>query len=85
VAHGFGTQRTTATITFTGRLDLAAFAAFVHQRAQLLDLAATLAESHPGRVAVTVSGHPDMIDAFELACSLGPRNCLVRDIARREP
>jgi hypothetical protein len=34
------------------------------------------------RVQITVSGQPDLVDAFEMACSLGPIDCLVEDVSR---
>ena len=35
-------------------------------------------------LVVRVSGQRDLIDAFEMACSLGPIDCLVLDCARAE-
>ena len=71
-----------AIILFTGHFEPAAFGAFVHHRAARLDLAAAILESSAQRVRVTVSGIPEMIEAFEMACSLGPLSCLVRDVVR---
>ena len=39
----------------------------------------------PMAVTVTVEGESDLLDAFELACSLGPAGCIVRDVERRPP
>jgi hypothetical protein len=29
-----------------------------------------------------VSGQPDLVDAFEMAMSLGPEDCIVHDVIR---
>jgi len=71
-----------AVILFTGDFAPDAFGAFVQHRAARLDLAATLLDSAADRIRVAVSGAPEMIDAFEMACSLGPLSCLVRDVTR---
>ncbi len=67
---------------FTGAFDPEAFADFVAHRAHRLDLDARFGEIGPERVSVAVSGEPELIDAFEIACSLGPINCLVLNMAR---
>jgi hypothetical protein len=71
-----------AVILFTGDFEPDAFGAFVQHRAARLDLAAAVLDSAPHRFRVAVSGAPEMIDAFEMACSLGPLSCLVRDVTR---
>ncbi len=67
---------------FTGLFEPAAFAAFVHHRAARLALTAVVLDSAPDRIRVAVSGAAEMIEAFEMACSLGPLSCLVRDVTR---
>ena len=74
--------RQMATIVFTGAFDPADFAGFVQDRANRLNLTATLLDRGPDRIRVAVFGMPEMIEAFEMACSLGPLSCLVRDVAR---
>ena len=69
-------------ILFTGHFAPEAFGAFVRHRAARLNLAATILDSSLERVRVAVSGGAEMIEAFELACSLGPASCLVRDVTR---
>ena len=76
-------MREVATILFSGALDPERFVAFAEHRARRLDLRVRLGAVGPGMVAVTVEGEPDLIDAFEMACSLGPVTCIVRDVARR--
>lgn len=70
------------TLIFTGAFEPDAFAEFVGHRARRLDLHAELAELGPDRVSVAVRGAPELVDAFEAACSLGPINCLVLDVVR---
>ena len=75
-------MRETVTFVFTGRFDTASFAEFARHRAARLSLDAEPPDLRPDRVRVTVSGQPDLVDAFEMACSLGPIDCLVADIVR---
>ena len=70
-------------IVFLGELERASFADFAHARARRLGLQLTLTWTDPDRVTAQVTGHPDLIDAFEAACSLGPSDCLVRTVTRR--
>jgi hypothetical protein len=70
------------TFVFTGRFVPESFAAFVRHRVARLALAADPPEVGPARVRVTVAGQPDLVDAFEMACSLGPIDCLVEDVIR---
>lgn len=75
-------MRETVTFLFTGRFDTASFAEFARHRAARLSLDAEPPDLRPDRVRVTVSGQPDLVDAFEMACSLGPIDCLVADVVR---
>lgn len=70
------------TFVFRGRLHPDSFADFVAHRARRLALAHRLDALDGGRAVVTVSGQPDLVDAFEMACSLGPADCLVLDTRR---
>lgn len=76
-------MREMATILFSGSLDPERFVAFAEHRAWRLDLVARLDAVGPEMVAVTVEGEPDLIDAFEMACSLGPVTCIVREVSRQ--
>ncbi len=71
-----------ATFVFLGRFRPDSFAAFVAHRAARLDLAAEATAFGSARAEVTVSGDAALIDAFEMACSLGPIDCLVTDAFR---
>ncbi|MCB1501303.1 MAG: hypothetical protein KDK07_16215 [Bauldia sp.] len=71
------------TLVFTGRLLPESFAGFVVHRAGRLALPFRMESLDSGRAVVTVAGQPDLVDAFEIACSLGPADCLVLDARRR--
>lgn len=71
----------TVTFIFSGRFE-PSFADFVRHRVARLALDASAAELRSDRVRVTVSGQDDLVDAFEVACSLGPIDCLVNDVVR---
>jgi hypothetical protein len=73
----------TVTFLFTGRFETASFADFARHRAARLALSAELPDLTPSKIRITVSGEPDLVDAFEMACSLGPIDCLVADVVRR--
>ena len=70
------------TFVFVGRFEPGSFVEFVHHRARRLALRAGIGSTSQDRIEVSVSGEVDLIDAFELACSLGPTDCLVLDIFR---
>ena len=72
----------TVTFVFSGRFDTASFADFARHRVARLALDAGPPDLRPDRVRITVSGQDDLVDAFEVACSLGPIDCLVDDIVR---
>lgn len=73
----------TVTFVFTGRFEPESFAEFARHRAARLSLDADLADVRSDRARITVSGQRDLVDAFEMACSLGPIDCLVSDVVRR--
>jgi acylphosphatase len=73
---------TNVTFIFTGRFEPASFADFARHRAARLSLDAGQPDLGSDRVRITVSGQPDLVDAFEMACSLGPIDCLVEDVSR---
>jgi hypothetical protein len=68
------------TLTFTGDLPPASFAAFARHRAARLSLGLDLLSQSPTATTLRIDGPPDLLDAFEMALSLGPRDCLVRDV-----
>jgi acylphosphatase len=66
-------------LVFLGRFQPESFREFVRHRAERLSLRAGCRAVGAGRVEVSVAGAAELIDAFELACSLGPIDCLVLD------
>lgn len=77
-------MRQTATMVFTGSFQTARFVAFAEHRARRLDLGLRLGVLGAGAITMTVEGEPDLVDAFEMACSLGPIDCLVREVRRED-
>jgi hypothetical protein len=71
-----------ARLEFCGRLISASFQDFVRRRAARLALKLDEGEGSTLRFACRVSGPIALIDAFEMACSLGPLDCLVLDVRR---
>lgn len=69
-------------LTFKGRLQVESFTAFAHHRAGRLGLRIDIVRADDRAITVDVAGLADMVDAFEMACSLGPYDCLVLDVAR---
>jgi acylphosphatase len=63
-----------------GRFDCALFAAFTRQRAALLALRVVSLRTGPGLVEALVAGEPALLGMFEMACALGPGNCIVDDM-----
>jgi acylphosphatase len=75
-----------ATLVFRGRFQTESFLEFVRHRAERLALRAGIGAVSADRIEVSVAGEPELLDAFELACSLGPIDCLVLECGRlREP
>jgi acylphosphatase len=70
------------TVVFHGRFRTESFLEFVRHRAERLALRAFIEMVAPDRIEVSVTGAEELVDAFELACSLGPIDCLVVDHRR---
>jgi len=68
-----------ATLVFVGRFRSESFLEFVSHRAERLALSAVVHAAGPDCIEVSVTGEEELLDAFELACSLGPIDCLVLD------
>lgn len=68
--------------TFEGRFDCASFLSFARHRAGRLDLDLSVGDCCETAVAVSVSGQEALVDMFEMACSLGPYDCIVLDVRR---
>lgn len=69
----------TVRLSFEGRFVVRSFAEFIERRAVRLAVDAEVRKAGDRLFAVDVTGQPDLIDAFEMACSLGPLDCLVLD------
>jgi hypothetical protein len=68
---------------FRGRLDMSSFRAFAVHRAGRLGLDLTLGACGREACEMTVRGQGVLVDAFEMAMSLGPIDCMVIDIERQ--
>jgi acylphosphatase len=75
-------MRRAETVIFQGRFQIESFLEFVRHRAERLALTAGIEAATTDRIEVSVAGEEELLDAFELACSLGPIDCLVRDHRR---
>jgi acylphosphatase len=67
-----------------GDLGAASFADWICHRARLLDLSGWVASEADGAVSIVVAGPDALVDAMEMACSLGPREVLVDRIERQD-
>jgi hypothetical protein len=72
-----------ARFVFKGTLQPRSFIEFAQHRAARLGLDLQLGQASTNAIAVNVSGAVELVDAFEMACSLGPFDCLVFDVVRR--
>ena len=73
-----------ASFVFSGKLRADIFVEFARHRAARLDLAIDIGSVSDEAIALTVRGPSELVDAFEMACSLGPYQCLVLDVTRRD-
>jgi hypothetical protein len=71
-----------ANFVFSGKLKIDDFVEFARHRAARLDLAIDIGDVSDEAITLTVRGASDLVDAFEMACSLGPYECLVLDVTR---
>jgi hypothetical protein len=69
---------------FTGDIVCSSFIEFADHRARRLDLGLEMGACSKSSVAMTVTGQEVLLDMFEMACSLGPYNCIVRQIERTQ-
>ncbi len=70
--------------TFKGRIACASFVSFARHRAGRLDLKLDVGPCSDVAVQVSVEGAEALVDMFEMACSLGPYDCIVMDVVRNE-
>lgn len=76
-----GNRPCSATFRFSGELG-ESFIAFALRRAQRLSLDGWIRRAAPDRVIASASGPQALVDAFEMACSLGPIDASVQDCLR---
>jgi len=69
-------------LVFLGYFEVIAFLDFVSERAGRLDIDVVVEVFGAERFEILVTGQPGLIDAFEMACSLGPLGCLVLEVLR---
>jgi acylphosphatase len=79
---GGRTMTQATTVIFLGQFRPESFIEFVRHRADRLMLRAGVKIARTDRIEVSVAGEEDLVDAFEIACSLGPIDCLVLDYRR---
>ena len=72
----------TTRFTFRGQMVPASFREFALHRAGRLDLVIEVEACEAVSARVSVTGQEDLVDAFEMACSLGPYDCIILDIER---
>jgi hypothetical protein len=70
-------------ITFRGHLHSESFTEFALHRASRLELEIDIGACSATFAVISIKGQEDLVDAFEMACSLGPYDCIIRDIERR--
>jgi len=73
-----------AVIRFTGRLAPASFTSFARHRAARLSLRLDAWQVDKHQARAVLHGPPDLLDAFEMACALGPLDCIVLHVMRGE-
>lgn len=67
-----------------GRLASNTFGSWICHRAALLDLKGWVTHDGPEAMSIVVTGPPALIDAMEMACSLGPMDVTVKSVLRKE-
>lgn len=67
---------------FIGDIACESFIEFARHRAARLDLALVVGACDGGRATVRVTGQEALVDMFEMACSLGPSDCIIREVSR---
>ncbi len=75
-------QKETVTFTFQGDLPVSSFAEFAQHRAKRLSLDLDTIAQNSNNATLRVKGPTDLVDAFEMAMSLGPTDCIVQDVRR---
>ena len=73
-----------ARFVFKGTFRTQSFVEFARHRADRLGLELQFGQASTEAVALNVSGAAELVDAFEMACSLGPFDCFVLDVVRHD-
>jgi hypothetical protein len=74
----------TVRFVFTGEINCESFVGFARHRAGRLNLRMDVGICTRQSATMTVGGQEALVDMFEMACSLGPYDCIVYDVARTE-
>ncbi|WP_224504113.1 hypothetical protein [Celeribacter litoreus] len=61
---------------------MASFSEFAQHRAARLSVDLTSRSQSEAHAEMSVAGQADLVDAFEMAMSLGPQDCIVHDVIR---
>lgn len=70
--------------TFEGQFDCGSFLSFAQHRAGRLALQLQPDRCSETAMSMLVSGQEALVDMFEMACSLGPYDCIVLDVKRSD-
>ncbi|WP_227269722.1 hypothetical protein [Roseobacter weihaiensis] len=70
-------HRETITFRLLGQVEAADFFTWMERHAGKLGVEFDMIEALPHRVSIRASGAEEMVDAFALACSLGPQSVCV--------
>lgn len=70
--------------TFKGSFVCDSFLGFARHRAHRLDLHLEITRCDEASARMRVTGAEALVDMFEMACSLGPYDCLILDIERTD-
>ncbi|WP_234709012.1 hypothetical protein [Rhizobium rhizogenes] len=73
-----------ARFIFRGQVVCDSFTEFAQHRARRLDLDIEMEACDAMSATLAVKGQVDLVDAFEMACSLGPYDCIILDIERSD-
>ena len=78
------TALTEVSFVFSGDIRQESFRQFAQHRAERLALGIDFGAASERAFGVTVAGDEVLIDMFEMACSLGPYDCIIHDVTRRD-
>ena len=75
-------MRSAVDFVFKGQLSCDSFVEFATHRARRLDLRMDIGACGDEAISLSIEGPDDLLDAFEMACSLGPYDCIILDVLR---